>query len=200
MEIFVSGKNMDIGKAFMTHIKEGVERTVKRYFDHTFDVTVTISKNSHEITSDISAHVGRGIMLRSNVSNTEPYISFDTALEKLEYRLKRYKHKLTAHHSKHETRDERKAIKYILSHDFGVPYHVEESIHEEAQPAVIAETSADLPLLTVGDAVMRMDLSDLPVFMFYNSAHKGLNVIYRREDGNIGWVDPEGLKNTKKIA
>lgn len=200
MEIFVSGKNIDIGKSFMDHIKENIDRTVKRYFNHTFDTTVIISKDGPAVSADISAHVGRGIMLRSNVTNTDPYVAFDMALEKLEYRLRRYKNKLTAHHSKHETKDEQKAIKYILSHDFGIPAHVNEPIHTEAQPAIIAETSADLPVLSVGDAVMRMDLSELPILMFYNSSHSGLNVIYRREDGNIGWIDPEGLKNTKKIA
>jgi len=199
MEILINSKNIDIGDAFRTHIRDHMTQMVGRYFSHTFDVTVTISKDAHIVDADISAHVGRGIMLRSNEGQTDPYIAFDTALAKMEKRLRRYKQRLKSHHNKHEEKEEKKAIKYILSHDFGLS-HEEELPADGAQPAIIAETSADLPALSVSDAVMRMDLAEAPVFVFYNAAHKGLNILYRRNDGNIGWIDPEGIKYTKKIA
>ncbi len=199
MDVVITGKNMDIGEAFHEYIKEKVAEIVKKYFNHTFDVTVTITKEGHEILADINAHVGRGILLVSHARNADPYTAFDQALHKVEKRVRKYKNRLRAHHSKHEAKSEKKALQYILNHDL---YDKDEDHVNDVgkEPAVIAEMIADLPSLTVSDAVMRMELSDAPVYMFHNKAHEGLNIVYKRDDGNIGWVDPAGSENVRKIG
>lgn len=199
MDIKITGKNMDIGDAFHDYMEEKVAEVIKKYFSHTFDVTVTVTKEGHELIADINAHVGRGILLVSHAQNADPYVAFDQALHKVEKRVRRYKNRLRAHHSKHEAKSEKKALQYILNHDL----HEKEEDHADdvgKEPTVIAEMTTDLPSLTVSDAVMRMELSDAPVFMFHNNAHGGLNIVYKRPDGNIGWVDPAGSENIRKIG
>lgn len=202
MKIMVTGKGIDIGDAFRSYITDHLSEMVAKYFTEPFDITITITKEGHIISSDIAAHVGRGIKLRSHEDNMDPYTSFDLALHKMDKRLRRYKNRLKEHHTKHDFQSEMKALNYILAHDFGTRESQEDdpSLPTEKQSAVIAEITEDIPTLSVSDAVMHMDLSDLPVLVFRNSAHGALNVVHRRHDGNIGWIDPEGVKGVRKIG
>lgn len=198
MYISITGKNMDIGEAFHGYMEGKVTEIIEKYFSHTFDVTITVTKEGHDVIADINAHVGRGILLVSHGQNLDPYVAFDQALQKVEKRVRRYKNRLRAHHSKHEAKSEKKALQYILNHDLYDKEDHADDIGKE--PTVIAEMVTDLPYLTVSDAVMRMELSDSPVVMFHNLAHGGLNIVYTRPDGNVGWVDPAGSENIRKIG
>ncbi|MEE8188709.1 MAG: sigma 54 modulation/S30EA ribosomal C-terminal domain-containing protein, partial [Kiloniellales bacterium] len=138
----------------------------------------------------VAAHVGRGIQVQAQGAAEEPYPAFDTAAEHLAKRLRRYKGRLRDHHKDSGPKAETLlAQQYILAGD-----DEEEAAEDvgQGQPAVVAEMTTEIPSLTVSEAVMRMDLADQPALMFRNSSHSGLNMIYRRTDGNIGWIDPRG--------
>ncbi len=186
MDVQVNGKQIDVGEALRGHVVDRIEERVSKYFDRAVDAHVTFSPEAHMIRVDCSVHAGHGIDMHSHASAEDPYVSFDQALDRIEKRLRRYKRRLVDHH--HGGKGELETIpaaSYVLAGDDDA---AEEP--EDLQPVIVAETRTDIPTTTVGTAVMRMDLAGSPVFMFRNSAHGGLNVVYRRADGNIGWVDP----------
>ncbi len=189
MEIQVNGKQIDIGDALREHVTDRIEERVSKYFDRAVDAHVTFSREAHLIRVDCSVHAGHAIVMQSHASAGEPYAAFDQALERIETRLRRYKRRLRNHHtaSKEVTAELVAASTYVLEAE-------EEGTEEpdDLQPLIVAETKTEIPTTTVGGAVMRLDLSDAPVMMFRNSAHGRLNVVYRRPDGNIGWIDPQG--------
>lgn len=185
----VKGKNIEIGDALRQHVKQGLERLLDKYFGDAIDANVTFAKDAHLFRVQISVHIGRGILLQSEASAPEnAYTTFDMGAEHLAKRLRRYKRRLRDHH-RAET-DSFKASQYIIAQEA----HSEEETEEaplDANPAIIAEMHTDVPKLTVSEAVMRLDLSGSNALLFTNSAHGGLNMVYRRVDGNIGWVDPK---------
>ncbi len=189
MEIQVNGKQIDIGDTLREHVAERMEERVSKYFDRAVDAHVTFSRDAHMIRVDCSVHAGHAIVMQSHASAGEPYTAFDQALERIETRLRRYKRRLRNHHnaSKAQAAELVAASTYVLEAE-------EEGIEEpdDLQPLIVAEMKMEIPTTTVGGAVMRLDLSDAPVMMFRNSAHGRLNVVYRRADGNIGWIDPQG--------
>jgi hypothetical protein len=127
-----------------------------------------------------------------------PYPAFDMACDHLAKRLRRHKGRLQHHHKEIANRETLSAQQYILSgdlEDLDQDGPDDEAVGQD-QPVVVAEMATDILSLTVSEAVMHLDLSDLPALMFRNSAHGGLNMIYRRQDGNIGWVDPRGNRNS----
>jgi ribosomal subunit interface protein len=198
MQIFVTGKNIDIGEAFRTYINEHITNAIKKHFVQAFDAHVTLSQIAHLSHVDITVHAGRGVILKGSAEHTDHHAAFDAALHKVEKRLTRYKERIKDHHNRQESWDEESAQQYVLSGEYR---NLEGTLDEKnLQPTIIAEMSAEIPTLTVSDAVMRMDLADLPVLMFRNQAHGGFNIVYLRADGHIGWLDPEGNKNVKKIA
>lgn len=196
MQISVTGTHIEIGSAFTNHIETRTQEIIGKYFEYPIDVHVTISKENHGIEADIFAHVGKGIDIRGNAQNGDPYQTFDEALHKLEASLRRYKSRLKSHHSKHQQKN-KQALQYILSSEYR---NLEATaVDEPLNPTIVAEIQQEIPHLSASEAVMRMDLADAPVYVFYNSAHGGLNVVYFRKDGNIGWIDPDGIKKAKKI-
>jgi ribosomal subunit interface protein len=191
MEIQVNGKQIDIGDALREHVTDRIEERVSKYFDRAVDAHVTFSRVAHMIRVDCSVHAGHAIVMQSHAEADEPYASFDQALDRIETRLRRYKRRLKNHHaaSKVNTAELGAASGYVLA---GEEEGTEEP--EDLQPLIVAEMRLEIPTTTVGGAVMRLDLSDAPVMMFRNSAHGRLNVVYRRPDGNIGWIDPQDQK------
>lgn len=193
MQVTVKGKQLDVGDALRTHVNETLTQMVGKYFANPLEATVVLSKEAHLYTADIQVHVGRGILLQSNAVASEPYPAFDEAAEKVAKRLRRYKRRLRDHNNKPGAAEERlPARKYILE---APTEEVEEEAAPSAEsadgaPIIVAEMQTHIELLTVSEAVMRMDLGELPALMFRNRAHGGLNMVYRRPDGNVGWVDP----------
>ena len=190
MQLSVKGKQLNVGDALRTHVSESLSRILGKYFGDAIEVGVTFSREGHLYRAVVAAHVGRGIQLQAQGEADEPYPAFDTAAERLAKRLRRYKRRLRDHHKDTGPAPESlPAQQYILAGD------AEEQAAEDeidGRPAVVAEMATEVPSLTVSEAVMRMDLAELPALMFRNSSHSGLNMIYRRPDGNIGWIDPRG--------
>ncbi|MDG1707244.1 MAG: ribosome-associated translation inhibitor RaiA [Emcibacteraceae bacterium] len=190
MRITVTGKQLDVGAALTEHIEARLEGSVKKYISHTIEGDVTMTKNAHLFRADCKIHIGHGIYLQSSAEETEIYAAFDSAADKLETRLRRYKRRITNHHKERNSKEDLNAVYKAQYNVFNVS---EEPANEDedSQPVIIAEMNMDIPEATVSDAVMRLDLGDLPTLMFRNSGHGGINVVYRRPDGNIGWIDPK---------
>ena len=176
---------MDVGGSLRGHVEDNLTANVKKYFDRAIDASVMFSREGHMFRSDISVHAGRGMVMQGKSEGGDAYAAFDGAMGRIVKQLRRYKRRLRDHHKGRGAEDVMPAQYAILSAEDDV-----EEIPENHQPAVIAEMSHHIATLTVGEAVMRMDLADSPVIMFRNRAHNGLNVIYRRADGNVGWIDP----------
>ena len=187
MQLSVKGKQLDVGEALRTHISEILERILDKYFGDAIDVGVTLSRSGHLYRAHVMAHVGRGIQLQASGAADGPYTAFDTAAEHLAKRLRRHKRRLRHHHKGTAAQPEgTPAQQYILAEAGDHPDNGDDT------PVIVAEMTTEIPNLTVGEAVMRMDLADLPAMLFRNSSHSGLNMVYRRADGHIGWIDPRG--------
>ncbi len=189
MQVQITGKNVDVGDALKSHIKARLDQDVVKYFDDDANGHVTIAREGSEFRSDCSLTLGSGISLQSHGQSADAYASFDIAAEKLEKRLRRYTRRLKNHRKQRSSP--------IKSMDFPVfvisPDSDDDSEKEVSNenPVIIAETSTEIQDLTVSDAVMKMDISDMPFVIFRNGANQNLNIVYRRDDGNIGWIDPE---------
>ena len=204
MQISVTGHQLDVGDALRGRVEVSLVGSVVKYFDHAIEGHVVFSREAHGVRVDISVHVGRGIMVQGHGQAENAHTAFDVALDRIAKRLRRHKRRLRDHHRNNKadlTDDGLQAQQYILSgegegeaEDEDQSIDNQDSSIEDAgpSPVVIAEMTTRIDSLTVGEAVMRMDLADQPALIFRNSGHGGLNVIYRRTDGNIGWIDPEG--------
>jgi ribosomal subunit interface protein len=194
MQLSVRGKQLDIGEALRSYVEGSLDHILSKYFGNAIEASVTVSREAHLYRVVVSAHVGRHIKLEAEGEADQAYPAFDAAAERLSKRLRRYKRRLRDHHKDsnydHEVLP---AQQYILSGGSGSDSESGED--EEGQPVVVAEMTTEISSLTVSEAVMRMDLADLPAMLFRNRAHGGLNMIYRRPDGNIGWIDPRGNRS-----
>ncbi len=190
MQFSVTGKHVDIGNALRGHVEKSLGAAVAKYFDRAMDAKVVFSKNGQNIQTDISVHVGRGIMLRGKAEAGDAFAAFNAASEHIAKRLRRYKRRIRDHHrSEDRSSDALPAQQYVLS-----DREEHEQAGDDQDHVVVAEMETEIPMIKVSEAVMRMNLAELPAMMFRNAAHGGLNMIYRRSDGNIGWVDPRGTR------
>jgi len=181
---------MDVGDSLRSHVGAQLPESVTKYFANSMEGHVVFTREGPGFRTDCSVHVGAGMTLQSRGEAGEALASFDDALERLEKQLRRYKRRLRDHHK--SPRAETTTVpSYVLA-----PEEENAAEDPDGSPLIIAETTTDLPTVTVGVAVMRMDLADAAVQVFHNSAHGGLNVVYRRADGNIGWIDPVGASKT----
>lgn len=189
MKLSVKGKQIDVGDALRQHVEEQLSEITGKFFSQSLESIVTFSREAHLFRADITVHAGRGIVLQSNASAVEPYPAFDQAAERMAERLRRHKNRLKKHHPDAAIVEEVQS--FVLNAEQA---DVAEGDSAD-NPLVIAEMTTPIETLTVSEAVMRLDLGDLPALMFRNRAHNGLNMIYRRPDGHIGWIDPaEGKK------
>lgn len=186
MQINVSGHQVDVGDSLREHAEERLERSVTKYFEHAIFADVVFSKEAHLFVADIHVNEGikGGIMIKAQGKSEDSYAAFDEAAERIESQLRRYKTRITSHKGAPSTREAIDAVKYVIKSD-------ETEEEAEENPIIIAENEAHIETLTVGEAVMRMDLASLPALLFINSANARLNVVYKRKDGNISWVDPK---------
>lgn len=187
MEVSVKGHNVDVGDALRGHIEEQLQAGVGKYFDKALDGSVTISRETtHGFHVEITVHPLRAMTVQAGASGEDAYGAFDGALERIAKQLRRYKRRLKNHHKPRPNDGFLAAQQYVLQSG-----HEDTEVPEEGDPAIIAEMDTEIATLSVGEAVMRMDLAHAPVHMFRNTTSGRLNVVYRREDGNIGWIDPE---------
>lgn len=192
MEISVKGKQIDVGDALRGHVEAQLQSSVKKYFENALDSTVVFSKDGHVFRTEISVHAGRGMVMQGGASADDAYASFDNALSRIAKQLRRYKGRISDHHRNGPSDDELMLAQYsIIESEQG-----EHELPEAGMPTIVAEMPHKIATLTVAQAVMRMDLADTPAMMFRNRAHGGLNVVYRRSDGNVGWIDPSNSEQT----
>ena len=188
MLVKITGKNLDIGTALRTHVEARLKQIAEKYFDGTVSSHITIEKQKSQFAVDGTLHLATGLVLQSRGLAQDALMSFDDAAERLERQLRRYKRRLKDHHkSRQEPVRMTTAASYVIAADERGEQDEEPS---DLNPVIIAETSASVPELSVGEAVMQLDISSNQFLLFRNARDGGLNVIYRRPDGNIGWIDP----------
>jgi ribosomal subunit interface protein len=191
MQLSVKGKQIDVGDALRGHVEASLAGIVEKYFEKAIEAHAVFSRQGHLIRSDISVHLRRDILVQGQASAADAYAAFDGAAEHIAKRIRRYKRRLRGRHGQgHEAAADRMSARsYVLADE--AEDSAESASDGADQPVIVAEMTLEIPSLTVGEAVMRMDLADVPSFMFRNRAHGGLNVVYRRRDGHVGWVDPD---------
>ncbi|TNF20548.1 MAG: ribosome-associated translation inhibitor RaiA [Rhodobacteraceae bacterium] len=187
MRYQITGKQIDIGAALQTHVKDELGSVVEKYAERPTDAHVVFSRAAHEYVCEATVHLSTGLNAQAKAHATEIYAAFDGCRDKMEKQLRRYKRRLKDHHKdRTEPVETYGASSYILASDGVEP----DSEPESLQPIIVAEMQTNIPALTVGEAVMQMEIAGAPVLVFRNEK-KGLNVVYRREDGNIGWIEPQ---------
>jgi len=189
MHITVAGKQVDTGEALRTHVEYGLTTIAGKYFDHAMEARVTFSKVRSFFACDINFHAGRNLTMRGEGQAADAHRAFDQAAEHVGKRLRRYRRRMNEHSRGQamERMPQETTREYRLREE--VEDHAEE-IRDATHAAVVAEPPTEILRLTVGDAAMHLDLGNLPVMLFRNSASGVLNVVYRRPDGHVGWLDP----------
>ncbi|WP_181708634.1 ribosome hibernation-promoting factor, HPF/YfiA family [Chthonobacter rhizosphaerae] len=188
MPLRISGKNVDIGQALRVHIEGRISEALDKYFDGGYTGHVVVEREGSGYSTDCSIHLDTGTVLQSRATAHEIYAAADQAAERIGKRLRRYKRKLKGRHPAENGRDEDRSFEapsYVLA----APDEDEE-VAEDFAPVVVAETTQRIATTTVGRAVMDLDLTGVPVVVFRNAGSGAINVVYRRGDGNIGWIDP----------
>jgi ribosomal subunit interface protein len=187
----ISGRQIDIGEALQTHVQSELGESVGKYSGRPTDAQVVFSKSAHEYVCEATVHLSTGLTVAAKAHAHEIYAAFDGCNEKMEKQLRRYKRRLKDHHKERAQPVEfAGASTYILA----ASEDGESGEPESLLPMIIAEMETRVPSLSVGEAVMQMELAGAPLLVFRNEKHSGVNVVYRREDGNIGWIDPTGTK------
>ncbi|APH53943.1 Ribosome-associated factor Y [Granulibacter bethesdensis] len=196
MHITVSGKQIDLSDALQERVASQLDTISRKYFDQALEAQVTFSRLRSFFICDINLHAGRGLVLRGEGEAADANGAFDDAAEHIAKRLRRYRRRMNAHarDMTHRKKPEL-AREYILREEDESAAPEAPAKHDDAlsetYATVVAEAPTDINILTVRDAVMRMDLADQPVMMFRNSATGTLNVVYRRTDGHVGWIDTQ---------
>ncbi|WP_291297910.1 ribosome hibernation-promoting factor, HPF/YfiA family [Elioraea sp.] len=197
MHITVSGKQVDVGDALRTYVGEQLGIISGKYFDHALEAQVVFSKARSFFMCDIQMHAGRNIIMRGEGEAQDAHAAFDAAAEHVGKRLRRYRRKVNDH-ARDQAHRERPtaATQYVLSQDqpAGADDEAETEGVNGIHGVVVAEMPAEIETLTVGEAVMRLDLAHTPVLMFRERKSGSLSVVYRRDDGHIGWIDPSAAK------
>ena len=189
MQVQIAGKKIEIGAALQERISLGLEDRVSKYFDRTGEAFVTVSKPGWAFNVDCSVHLPSGVTLQAHGEGDDPYAAFEQLLDKIEKRVRRYKSRLRNHRGKEPLPTEigtERIIRVQPESEAGD----DSGMDEGDAPAIVAESDANIRTMTVSMAVMQLELAESPALMFRNAAHGGLNMVFRRSDGNVGWVDP----------
>ena len=186
MRYQITGKQIDIGEALQTYVKQELSVAVDKYAERPTDANVIFSRNAHEYVCEATVHLSTGLTAQAKAHATEIYAAFDSCRDKMEKQLRRYKRRLKDHHQQRSTPVELVgASSYILAAN----EDAEESEPETLQPMIIAEMETKIPSLSVGEAVMQMELAGEGLLVFRNEKTGSVNVVHRRDDGNVGWID-----------
>ncbi|MCP4818019.1 MAG: ribosome-associated translation inhibitor RaiA [Shimia sp.] len=188
MRYQITGKQIDVGEALQTHVKTELSSILEKYAGRPTDANIVFSKSAHEYVCEATVHLSTGLTAQAKAHATDIYAAFDGCGDKMDKQLRRYKRRLKDHHKERQDPVELLgASSYILAPEA----EEHEAEPDTLQPVIVAEMETKIPSLSVGEAVMQMELAGAPVLVFKNEGKGGLNVVYRREDGNIGWVDPQ---------
>jgi ribosomal subunit interface protein len=203
MNIQVAGRQVDLGEALRTRITDELQAGVGKYFERGGSAEVTVVKDRYDYHVDIILHLPSGQQLVARAHGGDAHSAFSAALDKVDGRIRRYKRRVKNHHAGVSPKAETAALVVLRA-----PAEDEETFDEDwgfdgsagagaPQAAIIAETEAELKTLTVSMAVMELDLTGLPAVVFRSAGHGGISVVYRRPDGNIGWIDPQRTGATR---
>jgi ribosomal subunit interface protein len=203
LQVQVAGKKLEVGSALQERIAFGLESRVSKYFNRTGEAFVTVSKPGWAFYVDCSIHLPSGVTLQAHGEGDDGYQAFEQALDKIEKRVRRYKNRLRDHRAKDNAPPEMAAERIILaptdSPDGDAASETADGSGADGAagdgaigdaPAIVAESDTPIRTMTVSMAVMQLELADSPAVLFRNAAHGRLNMVYRRPDGNVGWVDP----------
>ncbi|MHA7969498.1 ribosome hibernation-promoting factor, HPF/YfiA family [Rhizobium sp. CAU 1783] len=193
MSVRVSGKHMEIGESFRQRIGERIDEAVTKYFDGGYSGQITVTKSAAaaaQFVADCLVHLDAGANLQATGSANDPQIAFDMAADRIEKRLRRYKRKLKDHHPAGQNGTPIEIAYTVM--DTASEEH--EELPEDYAPTIVAESTKQLRTMSVANAVMALDMTDEPVLLFRSPGKAELNIVYRRNDGNIGWIDSANLK------
>jgi len=192
MHITVTGKQMDVGDALRGHVEDRLSDAVVKYFDRPVDAGVIFARDRHEFRADATVHLSTGLVAKAHGQHSDVYAALEQAVERIEKQLRRYKRRLKDHHQKREQPIEAyDAPSYVLaSQDDSADETPQTEGEGGDQPVIIAEMKTPIKTLTVGEAVMQLELAHAPFLMFKNDVNGRLNIVFQRDDGNVGWIDP----------
>ena len=185
MEIKVSGIHFDVGDALREHVETSLPGSASKYSENPINGSATFSKTKHEVKCDCTIHLSTGMVAQSKGRGDDAYHAFDKACDHLETQLRRYKRRLKDHHRKSPI-EKIDAAAFVIE---SLQHHDDEE-PADLQPVIIAESNTEIPTLSVGEAVMHMEMGGEDMLMFHNEKNGLINVVHRRDDGNIGWIDP----------
>lgn len=197
MTFRVSGKNIDIGEALRTRVASRIAEAVGKYFNGGYSGHVTVGKEAFGFRTECVVHLDSGIVLQCDAMAGDAYSSADQAAERIEKRLRRYKRRLKDRHAARANGRQAEGLAPAVD----APSYIIEAPSEESEeivdfnPVIIAESSTELRSLSVGEAVMELDMTGVPVVIFRHAGHGRINLVYRRPDGHVGWIDPPALVN-----
>ncbi len=186
MRYKISGRQIDVGEALQTHVRSELAETVEKYSQRPTDAAVIFARDAHEYSCESTVHLSTGLTVSANGHATEIYAAFEACREKMDKQLRRYKRRLRDHHRDRTAPVEfAGAPMYVLAANGEAP----DSEPDSLQPMIIAEMETQIPSLSVGEAVMQMELAGAPLLVFRNEKNGGVSVVHRRDDGNVGWID-----------
>lgn len=194
MSLRISGKNIEIGDAYRTHVEGRVGDAIGKYFAGGFSGRVVLERDGTGYRVDCALHLDSGADLHAEGRGHEIYPTFDQAAERIEKQLRRYKRKLKDHYPRNGAQD--MDANYTV---LAATPDEDEELEADYKPMVIAEETKALRTMSVSGAVMAMDLAESQVVVFRHAGHGGVNIVYRRRDGNIGWIDPAQAGNGDSV-
>jgi ribosomal subunit interface protein len=198
MQVQVTGKHVNVGEALRSRVSDEISSSIGKYFDRGGGggADVVVSREGHAFKVDCAVTLASGQQLTTQGLGGDAHLAFDAAIAKMQKRIRRYKNRLTDHHPQALARQAETAAYYVLQapDDNADDEDFENEAASFPEPMVIAETETEIGVMTVSMAVMELDLSESQTIVFRNAAHGGLSVVYRRPDGNIGWIDPRRTK------
>jgi ribosomal subunit interface protein len=189
MTIKVTGKNVDAGDAFTSYVSDKISTVLGKYIGPNIAGHVRLEKERSQFRTGCSLKLSSGLVIEANGEGGDAYSSADAAVEHLETRVRRHKRRLKSHHApRNGTADRDTAAR-----DYTVRVHEtdDEGLADTATPVIIAEAVREISEMAVSEAVMQLDVTEKTFLLFRNASHGELNIVYRRADGNIGWIDPK---------
>ena len=186
MQYQISGIHIDIGEALQTHVTGELNSAISKYAERPTDAQIIFSKSGHEFVCDAIIHLSTGLTAQAKASKVEIYDAFDACAEKVKKQLRRYKRKLKSHH-----KNRNQSVEFVdtASYRNELKERRKDSICN-SEAMIVAETNKDFPIISVKDAAEELESSNLPFLLFKNEEDKGVNILFRRQDGNYGWVQP----------
>ena len=190
MQVQVTGKHVDVGEALRSRVTEELSSHIAKYFDRGGDADVVVSREGGAFRVDCAVTLASGQQLTTHGVGSDAHQAFDAALDKMTKRVRRYKNRLKDHHIQALAKQAESAAYFVIAAEDDGADELD-ALESGSEPIIIAETEMALRDMTVSMAVMQLDLTEAQTIVFRNAAHGGISVVYRRPDGNIGWIDPE---------